>query len=46
MSQKWKTLQRELKSEGFRFDLGEIKEIFMPRNDEIDPFMSVSHSHE
>ena len=26
--------------------LAEVREIFMPRDDEIDLFMSVSHSHE
>jgi hypothetical protein len=26
--------------------VAEVKDIFMPRDDEIDPFMSVSHSHD
>ena len=26
--------------------LSQVKEIFMPRDDEVDPFMSVSHSHD
>lgn len=45
-SQKWSNLQKELKNEGFNLPLSQVKEIFMPRDDEIDPFMSVSHSHE
>ena len=44
--EKWVKLKNQLNSEGLNFTLQEVAEIFMPRDDEIDPFMSVSHSHE
>ena len=42
---KWKALQQELREDGQDMAISQVKEVFMPRDDEVDPFMSVSHSH-